>query len=118
MRKTFILVSLVSLIACRQPSPCNEGAVRQHVVDSLKALYELQAKIAEPAPEWYQGEEVERSKERIKLSAPTTIHVSPGDTTYTDNKGNVFPLHFGKKGGKYIIKTSKTTGKEYKQYLK
>ena len=41
--------------------------------------------------------------------------VSVKDTVY---QGVKFPLYIGSKGGKYIIVTSKTTGKEYKRYFK
>lgn len=37
--------------------------------------------------------------------------------TYKDSKGIVYKVHRGAKGGYYIIRTSKNTGKEYKQYL-
>jgi hypothetical protein len=37
--------------------------------------------------------------------------------TYTDVKGNVFKVYVTEKGKLYIIRKSKKTGKEYKQYL-
>lgn len=37
--------------------------------------------------------------------------------TYTTAKGEVFPIYLSKKGRAYIVRTSKKTGKEYKQYL-
>ena len=33
-------------------------------------------------------------------------------------RGVKYPIYVGSKGGRYIIRTSKTTNKEYKQYLK
>lgn len=32
--------------------------------------------------------------------------------------GTKYPIYMGSKGGRYIIRTSKVTGNEYKQYLK
>lgn len=37
--------------------------------------------------------------------------------TYQDKKGNTYPIYLSVGGKAYIIKVSKTTGKEYKQYL-
>lgn len=37
--------------------------------------------------------------------------------TYTDSKGNVYPVYLSSKGKAFIKKVSKKTGKEYKQYL-
>lgn len=37
--------------------------------------------------------------------------------TYTDSKGNVYPVYLSSKGKTFIKKVSKKTGKEYKQYL-
>lgn len=37
------------------------------------------------------------------------------DTTI---KGTTYHLYMGSKGGRYIVMTSKTTGKEYKRYFK
>ena len=37
--------------------------------------------------------------------------------TWEDSKGNQYPIFMGKTGSCYIKKTSKNTGKEYKQYL-
>lgn len=36
---------------------------------------------------------------------------------WEDSKGNKYPIYKTKKGACYVIKTSKKTGKEYKQYL-
>lgn len=43
----------------------------------------------------------------------------PADTgkTYTDTKGNVYPVYISKNGKLFVIRTSKT-GNQYKQYLK
>lgn len=37
--------------------------------------------------------------------------------TWKDSKGNVYDIYISKKGSCYIIKTSKKTGKQYRQYL-
>ena len=37
--------------------------------------------------------------------------------TYTDNKGNVYPVYLSSTGKAFIKKVSKKTGREYKCYL-
>lgn len=37
--------------------------------------------------------------------------------TWKDSKGNIYPIMVGPSGSCYIIKVSKTSRKEYKQYL-
>ena len=37
--------------------------------------------------------------------------------TYTDRNGVVYPIYLSSKGKAFIIKVSKKTGKEYRQYL-
>ena len=37
--------------------------------------------------------------------------------TYTDSKGNVYPIYLSSTGKAFIKKVSKKTGKEYKQYM-
>ena len=37
--------------------------------------------------------------------------------TWTDSKGNKYPIYISNSGSCYIIRTSKKTGKEYKSYL-
>ena len=37
--------------------------------------------------------------------------------TYTDSKGNVYPVYLSSTGKAFIKKISKKTGKEYKQYV-
>lgn len=37
--------------------------------------------------------------------------------TYTDSKGNVYPIYLSASGKAFIKKVSKKTGKEYRQYL-
>lgn len=37
--------------------------------------------------------------------------------TWQDKKGNTYPIYITKTGAVYVIRVSKNTGKEYKQYL-
>lgn len=37
--------------------------------------------------------------------------------TYKDSKGNIYPIMISKSGSCYILRISKKSGKEYKQYL-
>ena len=37
--------------------------------------------------------------------------------TWEDKEGNKYPIYITKRGACYIIKVSKKTNKEYKQYL-
>lgn len=37
--------------------------------------------------------------------------------TYTDSKGNKYPIYITEKGKCFVYKTSQKTGKEYKYYL-
>lgn len=41
----------------------------------------------------------------------------PTGKTYTDSKGNVYPVYESKNGKLFVIRTSKA-GNQYKQYLK
>ena len=43
----------------------------------------------------------------------------PVKTAYTwkDKDGNIFPIYRSSKGSYFIVKVSKKTGKEYRQYL-
>lgn len=40
------------------------------------------------------------------------------DYTWTDRKGNVYPIYITDSGSCFTIRTSATTGKEYRSYLK
>ena len=37
--------------------------------------------------------------------------------TYTDSKGNIYPIYLSSTGKAFILKVSKKSGKEYKQYM-
>ena len=51
-------------------------------------------------------------KERAESKATETVY------TFTDSKGNVYPIYKTEKGKYFIWKTSQKTGKRYKYYLK
>lgn len=38
--------------------------------------------------------------------------------TYTDRNGVTYPIYISPKGKAFIVKTSKKTGKKYRQYIK
>lgn len=42
---------------------------------------------------------------------------TPSGEVYKDKEGKTYTVYVGARGGKYILKTSKKTGKEYKYYL-
>lgn len=54
---------------------------------------------------------VQKKSEGQTKSATKTSYV------YKDNKGNSYPVYLSAKGKAFIIKVSKKTGKEYKQYM-
>lgn len=56
---------------------------------------------------------------RVDMSLRAQSKPSPIPTTeiYTDAKGEVYQVYIGPKGGKYILRKSSKTGKEYKYYL-
>jgi hypothetical protein len=54
-----------------------------------------------------------QSAAKVKAMADSTTTY-----TYTDAKGEVFPVYVGGKGAFYVGRTSKKTGKYYRFYLK
>jgi hypothetical protein len=42
----------------------------------------------------------------------------PTGQTFTTSKGEEFPVYVSERGKYYVIRTSKETGNQYKQYLK
>jgi hypothetical protein len=42
----------------------------------------------------------------------------PLGKTFTTSKGETYPIYVSERGKYYIIRTSKETGNQYKQYLK
>lgn len=61
--------------------------------------------------------EVKREGNTFKVEQ--TVKESDTVTKYTwiDKDGNIYPIFITNKGTCYIFRTSKKTGKEYKQYL-
>lgn len=88
--KYFIL--LLALVACHKPAP--EMDVRKHVIDSLKAIYEL------PAPKAEQATQTVAKKAPAKRTSKTTIVEGDSIVIY---KGIRYPILTGPKGGKYFI---------------
>lgn len=58
------------------------------------------------------GKEFSTVKQEKTKSSDT-----PTGYTWKDSKGNVYDIYISKRGACYIIKTSKKTGKTYRQYL-
>ena len=52
------------------------------------------------------------AKEKVSESKETKT-----EYTYTDSKGNVYPVYLSSTGKAFIKKISKKTGKEYKYYI-
>ena len=55
---------------------------------------------------------IKSSNGRVKSEPKKT------DYTWTDKKGNVYPIYITESGSCFTIRTSATTGKEYRSYLK
>lgn len=56
-----------------------------------------------------------------QLKAPShadTATLTPTGSTYTTTNGEVYPVYQSARGKFFIIRVSKNTGKQYKQYLK
>jgi hypothetical protein len=55
----------------------------------------------------------------ITLATTAKRSVEPEKTvyTFTDSKGKKYPVFKGAKGGLFVVRISKKTGKEYRQYL-
>ena len=51
------------------------------------------------------------------ITTPKAKAVNTGKT-FTDSKGKVYPVYRSARGKYYVIRTSRKTGKQYKQYLK
>lgn len=52
------------------------------------------------------------AKEKVSESKETKT-----EYTYTDSKGNVYPIYLSSTGKAFVKKVSKKTGKEYKCYI-
>ena len=65
------------------------------------------------------AQSVERNGKTFTQVAASNKSSEPTKTEYTwkDSKGVEYPIYIGKSGACFVIKVSKKTGKEYKQYL-
>ena len=61
--------------------------------------------------------EVKREGNTFKVEQTTKESDTKTQYTWVDKEGNVYPVFITKRGACYIFRTSKKTGKEYKQYL-
>lgn len=63
---------------------------------------------------------VQRTENGNFIATPKARALTDSTTTFTftDSKGAVHPVYKGTKGGFYIGRISKKTGKYYRQYLK
>lgn len=61
--------------------------------------------------------EVKREGNTFKVEQTTKESDTKTQYTWVDKDGNVYPVFITKRGACYIFRTSKKTGKEYKQYL-
>lgn len=124
-RLTLLTIMLGSLIgACTRPCVCNcAGAeVREHVIDSLKQLYEISQRASQPTVTKPATPKPATPKPATQAATPDNGQAEESSTypddTYTDKEGNTYPVLTGKNGGRYIMRTSKKTGQPYKSYLK
>lgn len=62
--------------------------------------------------------DIVRDGDTFKVEKTTSVNQDT-QTKYTweDKESNKYPIYITKKGACYVIRTSKKTGKEYKQYL-
>lgn len=61
--------------------------------------------------------EVKREGNTFRVEQTTKESDTKTQYTWVDKDGNVYPVFITKRGACYIFRTSKKTGKEYKQYL-
>ena len=61
--------------------------------------------------------EVKREGNTFRVEQTTKESDTKTQYTWVDKDGNVYPVFITKRGSCYIFRTSKKTGKEYKQYL-
>lgn len=61
--------------------------------------------------------EVKREGDTFKVEQSTKESDTKTKYTWEDKQGNKYPIFITKRGSCYILRTSKKTGKEYKQYL-
>ena len=61
-------------------------------------------------------QQTKAAKATTEVQVPKGKEIKPGKATNHTYKG--YPVYQGAKGGYYVIRTSKKSGKEYKQYIK
>ena len=61
--------------------------------------------------------EVKREGDTFKVEQTSKASDTKTKYTWEDKEGNKYPIFITKKGACYVLRTSKKTGKEYKQYL-
>ena len=63
--------------------------------------------------------EVKRDGNNFTQVSSRSAAAQPVATTYTwtDSKGNVYPIYLTKNGRAYVMRVSAKTGKEYRHYL-
>lgn len=61
--------------------------------------------------------EVKRVNDTFKVENTTKESNTKTKFTWEDKQGNKYPIYITKRGSCYIVRTSKKTNKEYKQYL-
>lgn len=61
--------------------------------------------------------EVKREGDTFKVEQSAKASDTKTRYTWEDKGGNKYPIFVTKKGACYVIRVSKKTGKEYKQYL-
>ena len=61
--------------------------------------------------------EVKRVNDTFKVEKTTKESDTKTKFTWEDKEGNKYPIYITKRGSCYIVRVSKKTNKEYKQYL-
>lgn len=61
--------------------------------------------------------EVKRVNDTFKVENTTKESDTKTKFTWEDKQGNKYPIYITKRGSCYIVRISKKTNKEYKQYL-
>ncbi len=65
-----------------------------------------------------QNAKQDASGNYVAVSKAKDTTYTPTGKTYTDSKGVVYPVLITATGKVFVMRTSKKTGKTYKQYLK
>ncbi len=61
--------------------------------------------------------EIKREGNNFKVEQTSKASDTQTKYTWEDKEGNKYPIFITKRGACYIVRVSKKTGKEYKQYL-